>query len=324
MIEFKEEAGLRIVFMGSPEFAVVPLQFLVLAGHNIAAVYTRLDKPAGRGRTPAAPPIKTAALSWNLPVIQVPTLKNPEAVDQLARYRPEAIVVAAFGQILPRSVLDLPCYGCLNIHPSLLPKYRGASPVAAAILAGDEFAGVSVMRLDETLDTGPIYSRAQIPILPQDTAGSLTSKLFQMGARVLLQVLADLPVGKWLPEPQNSAEATYTREITKEEGRINWALPAGDIWRKVRAYQPWPQAYTFLQKKRLNIIEAVPLSSERFTEAGRVVSVAPAQRQSGASFAIGTGDGLLGIIQVQLEGKRMMKAEEFARGQLDFVGSVLG
>jgi methionyl-tRNA formyltransferase len=315
---------LRIVFMGSPEFAIVPLQFLVFSGHNIKAVYTRPDKPSGRGRAAAAPPIKAAALSWDLPLIQVPNFKSPEAVEQLVRLRPEAIVVAAFGQILPPPVLDIPCYGCLNIHPSLLPKYRGASPVAAAILAGDEFAGVSVMRLDEHMDTGPVFSRAQIPILPQDNAGSLTSKLFQVGARILLQVLADLPGGKWLPEPQNDVEASYTREITKQEGRINWALPASEIWKKVRAYQPWPEAYTYWQKKQLKIIEVLPLSADLSTEAGRVISLLPAQKHSGAGFGIGTGKGLLGIVKVQIEGKRAMNAEEFARGQRDFIGSLLG
>jgi methionyl-tRNA formyltransferase len=315
---------LRIVFIGSPEFAVVPLQFLVLSGHKVAAVYTRPDKPAGRGRSPKPTPIKEASLSWNLPVIQVPSFKHPGPVDQLAEFKPEAIVVAAFGQILPPAVLEIPCYGCLNIHPSLLPKYRGASPVAAAILAGDEFAGVSVMRLDEGMDTGPIFSRAKIPILPQDTASSLTFKLFQIGARMLLQVLADLPGGKWLPEPQNEADASYTREITKEEGQIDWRLPAIDIWRRVRAYQPWPGAYTYWQGKLLKIIDSVPLSTETDAEAGRVVALLPEQMQSGAGFGIMTGNGLLGILKLQTEGKRTTGAEEFIRGQRDFIGSALG
>ena len=254
----------------------------------------------------------------------MPNFKNPAAVEQLARFRPEAIVVAAFGQILPQAVLDIPCYGCINIHPSLLPKYRGASPAAAAILAGDEFAGVSVMRLDAGMDTGPIFSRAQIPILPQDTAGSLTAKLFQIGARMLLEVLADLPGGKWLPEPQNDAEASYTREITKEEGRIDWELPAIDIWRQVRAYQPWPEAYTYWQEKQLKIIEAVPLSAKASGETGKVVALLSDQMQSGASFGIVTGNGLLGVLKVQIEGKRAITAGEFVRGQRDFIGAILG
>lgn len=315
---------MRIVFMGSPEFAVTPLQLLVLDGHKILAVYTRPDKPAGRGRVPVAPPVKEAALSLELPVIQVSSLKSPGAVAQMAELRPEAIVVAAFGQILPRAVLDIPCYGCVNIHPSLLPKYRGASPVTGAILAGDEFVGVSIMRLDEGMDTGPIFLRAQTPILNQDTSGSLTSKLFQLGARMLLEVLAELPGGKLLPEPQNNAEASYTQEITKEEGRIEWKLPAIDIWRKVRAYQPWPEAYTFWKGKQLKIIEALPLTAETSPEPGKVVALQPEQKQSGSAFGVSTGRGLLGLLKVQIEGKRAISAEDFVRGQRDFMGAVLG
>ena len=193
---------MRLVFMGSPEFAISPLQHLVLNGHQIAAVYTRPDKPAGRGRVPWRSAIKEAALSWNLPVVQDPSLKKPEAIESLARFRPEAIVVAAFGQILPHAVLEIPCYGCLNIHPSLLPRYRGASPVAAAILAGDEFAGVSVMRLDAGMDTGPIFPGPGSRFLPWDTTGPLTARLFEVGARMLTEVLARLPGGELYPNPR--------------------------------------------------------------------------------------------------------------------------
>ena len=315
---------MRLVFMGSPEFAVPALEFLVLGGHKIAAVYTRPDKPVGRGRTPAAPPIKEAALARELPVVQMPSLKSPEAIEQLAKFNPEAIVVAAFGQILPRAVLEIPCFGCINIHPSLLPKYRGASPVISAILAGDEFAGVSVMRLDEGMDAGPIFSRAQVPILNQDTAGSLTYKLFQIGARMLLEVLSELPRGKWLPEPQNSAEASYTRELTREEGRIDWHLSTLDIWRRVRAYQPWPEAYTFYQGKQIKIIEAIPLDMESPAEAGLVVDLLPVWKESGPAFGVGTGNGILGIKKVQIEGKRAIAAEDFVRGQRNLMGTRLG
>jgi methionyl-tRNA formyltransferase len=315
---------LRLVFMGSPEFAVPALQLLVLNGHQIAAVYTRPNKPAGRGRALIAPPIKAAALSWNLPVIQVPGFKNPEAVEQLARLKPEAVVVAAFGQILPQAVLEIPCYGCINIHPSLLPQYRGPSPVAAAILAGDEMAGVSVMRLDAGMDTGPVFSQAQIPVLAHDTAASLTARLFQIGARMLLEVLAFLPSGRLIPEPQNAVGASYSRELTREDGRIDWKLTSVEIWRRVRAYQPWPEAYATWQGKQLKIIEAMPLERQPTPEAGRVVSLTPAAGQPQAAFGVGTGDGVLGVLKVQVEGKRAMSAEEFLRGQRDFMGSMLG
>jgi methionyl-tRNA formyltransferase len=315
---------LRIVFMGSPEFTVPPLEQLVGNGHQIAAVYTRPDKPAGRGRVPLGTAVKNAALSLNLPVVQEPGFKKPEAVEQLARLRPEAIVVAAYGQILPQAVLDIPCYGCLNIHPSLLPKYRGPSPVPAAILSGDRFAGVSLMRLDAGMDTGPVFSRAQVPILSHDTSGSLLMRLFQIGTWMLLEVISALPYGDVLPEPQNSTEATYTKELTKDEGRIDWKLPAMDIWRKVRAFQPWPEAYTYWQGKVVKITEAIPLSVADTTEPGRVVSLLPVHKGSLAAFGVGTGDGVLGVLKVQIEGKRAMPAEEFLRGQRDFIGAMLG
>jgi methionyl-tRNA formyltransferase len=313
----------RIVFMGSPEIAISPLELLLANGHHIAAVYTRPDKPAGRGRESTSTPIKQAALSWELPVIQVPSLKRPEAIEQLARLKPEAIVVAAFGQILPQTVLDIPCYGCLNIHPSLLPGFRGPSPVPAAILAGNDFAGVSVMRLDAGMDTGPVFSRAQIPILSYDTAGSLTSRLFQIGGRVMLEVLAVLPGGKLLPEPQDPAQASYSRTINKEDGKIDWKLTAEEIWRRVRAYQPWPEAYTSWQGKQIKIIEAVPLTERETPGVGRVIPWPLTGSSNQPAFGVGTGKGILGVLKVQIEGKRALPAAEFIRGQRDFMGALL-
>lgn len=325
MLEFSHgRKKVRIVFMGSPEYAVSPLRQLIRDRHEITAVYTRPDKPAGRGRDPLAPPLKRAALDLGLQVVQVPGFKQPSALEQLAGWRPQAIVVAAFGLILPQAVLDLPEYGCLNIHPSLLPRYRGASPVPAAILAGDDYAGVSLMRLDAGMDTGPVFSGAQIPVLPWDTAGSLTGKLFQIGAFMLSDILAELPGGQRQPLPQNEAEASYTREITREEGRIDWSLSAQDIWRKVRAYQPWPETFTTWQGKQLKIIEAVPLAADKPCHPGEILSLPSIPGQAGAAFGAGTGRGILGILKVQIEGKRAMSAVEFLRGQRDFIGSRLG
>jgi methionyl-tRNA formyltransferase len=314
----------RIVFMGSPEFAIPPLLHLMLNGYEIAAVYTRPDKPGGRGQSPIATPVKKAASDAQIPVIQEISLKKPEAIERLAAFKPEAIVVAAFGQILPQAVLDIPCYGCINIHPSLLPKYRGPSPVPGALLAGDDFIGVSIMRLDAGMDTGPVFSRAQIPVTPSDNTVTLLYKLFQVGARMLLEVLAFLPGGKLLPEPQDPAGASYTKEITREDGLIDWKLPAPDICRRIRAYQPWPEAYTYWQGKQLKIIEAVPLNPVEATEAGRVVTLPGASGQTEAAFGVGTGNGLLGVVKVQIEGKRAMPAGDFIRGQRDFAGSMLG
>ncbi|MCL0046376.1 methionyl-tRNA formyltransferase [Dehalococcoidales bacterium] len=307
---------MRIVFMGTPEFAVPCLEQLMLNQYQVVAVYTQPDKPAGRGRSLVSPPLKTVALTWKLPVVQPVSLKRPEVVAQLAGFHPDVIVVAAFGQILPQSVLDLPGYGCINIHPSLLPRFRGASPVAAAILAGDEFTGVSIILMEKGLDTGPILARAQIPISPQDTTGSLTAKLSQIAARLLQEVLVSWERGEITPQPQNEAEASYCSSISKDEGEIDWHLPAIDIWRRVRAFHPWPGCYTWWQGRRLKIIEAVPLAEETTVEVGRVVALT-------TGFGVYTGDGILRALTVQLEGKRAMAATEFLRGQRQFIGTIL-
>ena len=310
---------MRIVFMGTPEFAVAPLKQLILNRFQIAAVYTQLDHPAGRGRSPVPSPVKKAALTSHLPVFQPVSLKQAEVVAQLADFKPEVIVVAAFGQILSKSVLDIPKYGCINVHPSLLPKFRGASPVAAAILAGDEITGVSIMLMDRGLDTGPILTQETASISPQDTTGSLTAKLSQMAAEMLPGVLLRWGRGEITPQPQNEAEATYTAQITKEQGEIDWNLSAVEIWRRVRAFQPWPGAYTRWEGRRLEIIEAVPLPEEGKFDTGQVIALTGEE----AAFGINTGEGVLGLLKVQFEGKRAMPAADFVRGQRQLLGAVL-
>jgi len=310
---------LRILFMGTPEFAVPSLECLILNQYQIVAVYTQPDKPAGRGRSLVVSPVKNAALTQKLPVAQPVSLKKAEAVAQLADFHPDVIVVAAFGQILPQSVLDIPPYGCINIHPSLLPRFRGASPVAAAILAGDEVTGASIMLMDSGLDTGPVLAREQIPISPQDTTGSLTVKLSQVAARLLPEVLVRWAGGEITPQPQNEAEATYSGTITKEAGEIDWHLPAVDIGRRVRAFQPWPGCYTRWQGKRLEVVEGVPLPGEGSFEIGQVVAI----NKEGVALGVYTGEGILGVLKVHLEGKRVMPTAEFLRGQRQFIGAVL-
>jgi len=310
---------LRLIFMGSPEFAVPPLEHLILNHYQVAAVYTQPDKPAGRGRSLVSTPVTRTAIAHKLPVIQPASLKDAEAIAQLAGFHPDIIVVAAFGQILPRSVLDLPSHGCINLHPSLLPRFRGASPVASAILAGDDFTGVSVMLMDKGLDTGPILARAQIPISALDTTGSLTDKLSLIAAQLLLEVLPHWLRGELTPQPQNEAEATYSAPISKEEGEINWHLPAVDIWRRVRAYHPWPGCYTIWHGRQLRIIEAVSLPGEGTLEIGQVIAMGGEK----AAFGVGTGSGILGVIRVQMEGKRAMSAADFLRGQRQFIGAIL-
>ena len=320
MLEFGAMGSeLRIVFMGTPEFAVPPLEQLILNQYQVVAVYTRPDRPAGRGRSLIPAPVKQMAIEQKLTVAQPDSLKKAEVVAQLAGFHPDVIVVAAFGQILPQSVLDIPRYGCLNIHPSLLPRFRGASPVAAAILAGDEFTGVSLMLMDSGLDTGPVLSQESISISPQDTTGSLTAKLSLVAAHLLPDVLAHWVGGEISPQPQNEAEVIYSNPITKEAGKIDWQLSAVDIWRRVRAFQPWPGGYTRWQGKRLGIIEAVPLPGKAALAIGQVVALSREE----AAFGINTGNGILGVTRIQLEGKRAMSAAEFARGQRDFIGAIL-
>jgi len=311
--------------MGTSDFAVPSLEQLVLSHEQVVAVYTQPDKPVGRGRSSAAPPVKKLALAWDLPVEQPLSLKKVEAVERLAGWQPDVIVVAAFGQILPQAVLDIPRCGCINIHPSLLPRWRGASPVAAAILAGDTFTGVSIMQLDKGMDTGPVLDRVQIPIAAQDTTGSLTAKLSLIATGLLQAVLVSCARGELKPQPQDETKATYCGQISKEDGEIDWQLPTVDIWRRVRAFQPWPGCYTRWQGQRLEITEAVPVSvPEAMTlDAGRVVALTPAVGELQTAFGLQTGDGILGIVRVQLEGKRAMSAAEFLRGQRQFIGAIL-
>jgi len=309
---------LRLVFMGSPRFAVPTLEYLLADKYEIVAVYTQPDRPAGRGRDLLSSPVKQAAEARGLRVVQPANLKAAGVVEQLEGFEPDVIVVAAFGQILPRSVLALPRLGCLNIHPSLLPYFRGASPVASAILAGEDFTGVSIMVMDEGLDTGPVLARAQIPISPRDTTGSLTAKLSCLGARLLGEALVGWSRGEFTPRPQDEAGATYCSPTTKGEGEIDWRLPAADIWRRVRAFNPWPGCYTRWRGKSLKIIEAAPLAGEQPPGVGRVVAL-----NSKSGFGVATGDGILGVYRVQMEGKKAMSAGEFLRGQREFIGAVL-
>jgi methionyl-tRNA formyltransferase len=309
----------RVVFMGSPDFAVTPLEYLIINQYQVVAVYTQPDRQAGRGRSLASPPVKRSALAHGLPVVQPARLRSPESVAQLAELHPDVIVVAAYGQLLPHSVLDIPVHGCINIHPSLLPKYRGVSPVAAAILAGDRFTGVSVMLMDQGMDTGPVLARAQVPVSARDTTGSLGEKLSLIGAHLLLDVLARWARGEITPQPQDEAGATYCGAISREAGEIDWHLSAVELWRQVRAYQPWPGCYTRWQGKQLKIIEAVPLDVARPHEAGRVVALDGKE----AAFGVATGDGVLGVLRVQLEGKRAMSAADFLRGQRQLIGAIL-
>ena len=306
--------------MGTPEFAVPSLSALLRSSCQVVAVYTQPDRKAGRGQSVAFSPVKQLALSQELEVVQPDNLKVADTVEKLASFASDLMVVVAFGQILPPAVLALPKFGCINVHPSLLPRYRGASPIATAILQGDEITGVTIMLLDVGLDSGPILSQKEVHISDDDTTGSLAVKLAQAGAQSLMETLPLWIDGRIQAQPQEESRASYSKVITKDDGEMDWRLPALDLWRRVRAFDPWPGCYAWWRGKRLKLGKVVPLYGEKFGEPGRVIALSP---PAPATVGVKTGDGVLGLLRVQLEGKHEMSAEEFVRGQREFIGSNL-
>jgi len=310
---------LRTVFMGTPQFAATILESVLRSPCQVVAVYTQADKPAGRGHRVAVSPVKKLALARKIPVVQPKTLRSRDALEKLASFQPELIIVAAFAFILPPEVLSLPRFGCLNIHPSLLPRHRGASPVANTILWGDEVTAVTIMLMDAGLDTGPILTQEEVAVDSADTTDSLTSKLADVGARLLVNTLPGWLAGELKPQVQNESQATYSRPITSEDAEIDWHLSAVELWRRVRAYNPWPGSYTWWQGKRLKVHEAVPFEGRASGTLGEVVVLKEAP-----GVGVVTGRGVLGLVEVQLEGKQRMSIDSFVRGKRDFVGSYLG
>ena len=310
---------MRIVFMGSPQFSVPSLEQLIINHYNVVAVYTQPDRPSGRGRGLAVSPVKNAALQWGLPVIQRESLRSEEALAQMAAIKPDIIIICAFGQVLTQALLDIPPRQCLNVHFSLLPRHRGASPVASAILAGDEFTGVSIQLVRAKLDTGPVLAGAAVPISPLDNTGSLTEKLSIVGAHLLQEALIGWINDTIKPIAQDETKATYFGQVRKEEGEIDWKLPAVEIWRRVRAHYPWPGCYTYWKGKLLKINQAAVLTGSGIMEAGRVVSL-PGKE---GTIGVVAGDGILQVLNMQYAGKKAMTAAEFLRGQRDFLGTKL-
>ena len=299
----------RIVFMGSPEFALPTLKAL-LTNYHIAGVVTQPDRPAGRGRTLKPPPIKTLANEYNLPVIQPMSLKEPEAIAQLHSWEPDLIVVAAFGQILRSPVLNLPPHGCINVHASLLPRWRGAAPIQAAILHGDKQTGVTIMRMDPGVDTGPILSQRATPITDEQTAGTLSPHLAELGAQLLIESLPVYLNGELLPQPQDESLATYAPMLKKVDGQLDFDKPAADLARLVRAYNPWPGAFTSWGAGRLKIHRAHAINSASPGAGKRVIHNEQA--------AFGTTQGILVLDEVQPAGKKAMPGEFFLRGVRDW------
>ena len=320
---------MAIVFLGTPAFAVPSLRRLVDEGFEIAAVYTQPDRPAGRGRRPTSPPVKSAAMELGLAVRQPESLRDPATLAELASLHPEAAVGVAYGQILRQEVLEIPDKGILNVHPALLPRHRGASPIPAAILAGDRETGVTIILMDPGMDSGPILAQRPLLIEDSDTAGGLTEKLSRIAADLLAEALP-----RWLqdeidPRPQDHSLATKAPLLKKENGVIDWSLPAAEIWRRVRAYNPWPGAYTTVDGRLLHIWEAWPLPGGGAAP-GTVVALSEEQRAllpPGADqgvFGIGAGDGVLAVLTAQREGRRTLSASEFLRGMREFIGRRLG
>ncbi len=300
-----------IVFMGTPDFSVPSLRALA-RDYSVVGVVTQPDRPAGRGRQLVAPPVKVAAVGLGIPVIQPNRLREPDAMAQLQIWSPDLVIVAAFGQLLKPAVLDLPAHGCVNVHASLLPRHRGAAPIAAAILAGDVEAGVTIMQMDVGLDTGPMLSTRAITIAEADTTGSLTERLAALGAELLIDTLPGYLAGTILPRRQDASLATYAPQLKKEDGRLDFAETAEALARRVRALSPWPGAYCLWQGQPLKVLEARPIS-------GRGLPGTVSGGLDGPALAC--ADGQLLLIKIQPAGKRPMSALDFARGTRDFVGS---
>ncbi|HTS54955.1 MAG TPA: methionyl-tRNA formyltransferase [Burkholderiales bacterium] len=309
---------MRLVFAGTPVFAEVALRALLNAGHDVAMVLTRPDQPAGRGLRPRPSPVKALALEHRLTLAQPPTLSSPEALKALRAARAQVMVVAAYGLILPPAVLDLPLLGCINIHASLLPRWRGAAPIQRAILAGDRETGISIMRMDAGLDTGPLYLTHAIPIESEDTAGSLHDKLAALGGRCIARVLAGLDeAGQLQPVPQAAEGVTYAHKIEKREASIDWSRPAAEIERQVRAFNPLPVAGTLLRGQLLRIWRARAVG-HRPGVPGRVIDA------TDGGILVGCGSGVLRIEELQRPGSKRLSAAEFLRGASVSSGELLG
>ncbi|MBN1371760.1 MAG: methionyl-tRNA formyltransferase [Anaerolineaceae bacterium] len=299
--------SITVVFMGSPDFALPTLRRLTESSdYTIIGVVTQPDRPAGRGQQLTPPPVKTLALSLGLEVIQPERLRRPEAQEKLQAWSPDLIVVTAFGQILRQNVLDLPRYGCINVHASLLPRWRGAAPIQAAILNGDVQTGATIMRMDPGIDTGPMLAQRALDILPEDTTGTLAPRLAEAGADLLIETLPGYLAGKITPQIQDECLATYAPMIQKEEGLLDFTQPAAALVNRVRAFQPWPGAYTHWQDQPLKIQRARALiSPDAHTGSRAVIESLP---------AIGAADGWLLLEQLQPAGKRSMSGRDFLSG----------
>ena len=311
-------APLKIVFAGTPDFSVATLKALLDANQDVRAIYTQPDRPAGRGRKLTASPVKETALANALPVLQPPTLRDQEAVEILRRHDADLMVVVAYGLLLPQAVLDAPRLGCINVHASLLPRWRGAAPIQRSILAGDPESGVTIMGMEAGLDTGPMFLKKAIPLERGETGGSLHDKLAELGANALMEALPGIANGSLAAKPQDDSLATYAKKLSKEEARIDWYRSAAELDRKIRAFAPWPVAQTSVGETVLRLWGCeLPGGDSGAAEPGCVL------RQGKEGIDVATGDGLLRITRLQPSGKRPMPVADFLNAR-SLEGEVLG
>lgn len=305
---------MRIVFMGTPDFAVPSLQALIDAGHDVCAVYTQPDKPQGRKQILTAPPVKTLALEHDIPVFQPNTLKNEDEQARLRELAPEVIIVVAYGKLLPKAVLDIPPHGCINVHGSLLPRWRGAAPIQWAVIAGDEMAGVTTMQMAEGLDTGDMLLTYETKVGEKETAGELFDRLAQSGAELLTQTLVKLD--EITPRPQDDAQSCYAHMLDKQMAVIDWSKSAHEIDCLIRGLNPWPIALTTLSGERLKVFAAEKAAGNG--EPGTVLEAAPKK-----GLTVACGEGALKLTEIQLVGGKRMKTTDFLRGHAIEVGTKL-
>ncbi|MCP4041818.1 MAG: methionyl-tRNA formyltransferase [Gammaproteobacteria bacterium] len=309
---------MKIIFAGTPEFAAIHLQALIEAENNILAVLTQPDRRAGRGRKLRPGPVKTLAHEKHLEVLQPLNLRNGEVMQQLEEYKPDLIVVVAYGLILPKPVLELPALGCINVHASLLPRWRGAAPIQRAIMTGDSDTGISIMQMDKGLDTGPILLFNRCPIEAHDTGQTLHDRLAKLGTQSLLKALAEMERGGLSPTPQDDNLAIYAPKLEKAEARLDWNHPAGELERRIRAFNPWPVAFTTLGEDNLRVWEAETLPSVAAAPNGRIVKAG----QQG--IEVSTASGILRILRLQLPGGRPVTAADYLNAHRSPEGATLG
>ena len=309
---------MKVIFMGTPDFAVGTLEAIIEAGHEVVLVVTQPDKPKGRGKTMQYPPVKECALKHGLEIFQPTKIRESANVEYLRSYNADIIIVVAFGQIMPKSILDMPKYGCINVHASLLPKYRGAAPIQWAVINGDEVTGVTTMKMNEGIDTGDMIAKRQVRLAEDETGGSLFEKLAEVGATLCVETMEMLEQGTAEFTPQNSEEATHTSMIRKELGEIDWKKPAIEIERLIRGLNPWPSAFTHLNGKTFKIWRAKVEEGTSDYKVGQICEVTK------DSLKVQTGEGILVLQEVQLEGKKRMDAGSFIRGVTLEAGAAFG